>query len=57
MSSMVNYFVINLKNIKSKKLLEIEENSDIFFDLEKLLKTRGNFMAVPKKKFLHQEGE
>ena len=40
MSSMVDYFVINLKNIKSKNLLEIKENSDIFFDLEKIIKNK-----------------
>ena len=48
---MVDYFLINLKNIKSKNLVDIKENSDIFFDLENLLIfIRGNFMAVPKKK-------
>ena len=36
-SIMVNYFLINIKNIKSKKLVEIKENSDIFFDLEKII--------------------
>ena len=40
MSSMVSYFVINLKNIKLKNLLEIKENSDIFFDLEKIIKNK-----------------
>ena len=53
-SIMVQYFLINLKNIKSKNLSDIKENSDIFFDLEKnlLIFIRGNYMAVPKKKFL-----
>ena len=36
-SIMVDYFLINIKNIKSKKLVEIKENSDIFFDLEKII--------------------
>ena len=40
MSSMVDYFVVNLKNIKLKNLLEIKENSDIFFDLEKIIKNK-----------------
>ena len=40
MSSMVSYFVINLKNIKLKNLFEIKENSDIFFDLEKIIKNK-----------------
>ena len=34
---MVEYFLINLKNIKSKNLDDIKENSDIFFDLEKFI--------------------
>ena len=34
---MVDYFLINLKNIKSKNLGDIKENSDIFFDLEKFI--------------------
>ena len=34
---MVDYFLINLKNIKSKNLGDIKENSDIFFDLEKFV--------------------
>ena len=34
---MVDYFLINLKNIKSKNLCDIKENSDIFFDLEKFI--------------------
>ena len=37
MSIMVNYFLINKKNIKSKNLVEIKDNSDIFFDLEKII--------------------
>ena len=36
-SIMVEYFLINLKNIKSKNLDDIKENSDIFFDLEKFI--------------------
>ncbi len=36
-SIMIDYFLINLKTIKSKKLVEIKENSDIFFDLEKFI--------------------
>ena len=34
---MVEYFLINLKNIKTKNLDDIKENSDIFFDLEKFI--------------------
>ena len=34
---MVDYFLINLKNIKSKNLGDIKDNSDIFFDLEKFI--------------------
>ncbi len=37
LSIMVDYFLINLKTIKSKKLVEIKENSDIFFCLEKFI--------------------
>ena len=36
-SIMVDYFLINIKNIKSKKLVDIKENSAIFFDLEKII--------------------
>ncbi len=36
-SIMVEYFLINLKNIKSKNLSDIKENSDIFFDLNKFI--------------------
>ena len=36
-SIMVQYFLINLKNIKSKNLSDIKENSDIFFDLEEFI--------------------
>ena len=36
-SIMVEYFLINLKNIKTKNLDDIKENSDIFFDLEKFI--------------------
>ena len=36
-SIMVEYFLINLKNIKSKNLDDIKENTDIFFDLEKFI--------------------
>ena len=36
-SIMVDYFLINIKNIKYKKLVEIKENSDIFCDLEKFI--------------------
>ena len=34
---MVDYFMSSLKKIKKNKLLEIKENSDIFFDLQKLI--------------------
>ena len=34
---MVDYFLINLKTIKSKNLVEIKENSDIFICLEKFI--------------------
>ena len=34
---MVEYFLINLNNIKTKNLDDIKENSDIFFDLEKFI--------------------
>ena len=34
---MVEYFFVNLKNIKTKNLDDIKENSDIFFDLEKFI--------------------
>ena len=34
---MLDYFLLNIKNIKSKKLFDINENSDIFFDLEKFI--------------------
>ena len=37
---MVEYFLINLKNIKLKNLSDIKENSDIFFDLEKIIKNK-----------------
>lgn len=40
MSIMVNYFIMNLKNIKSKNLVEIKENSDIFLDLGNLLNNK-----------------
>ena len=36
-SIMVDYFLINLENIKLKNLSDIKENSDIFFDLEKFI--------------------
>ena len=36
-SIMVEYFLVNLKNIKTKNLDDIKENSDIFFDLEKFI--------------------
>ena len=34
---MLDYFLINLKTINKKKLLEIKENNDIFFDLKKII--------------------
>ena len=34
---MVEYFLINLKNIKLKNLSDIQENNDIFFDLVKFI--------------------
>ena len=36
-SIMVDYFLVNIKTVKSKKLVEIKENNDIFFDLEKFI--------------------